>query len=71
MKKIVLKIEGMSCDGCRNRLEKFLSKKKGIQKVEVSLEKKLAYIECEDNVSIDELNDYVDDAGYKSLGCVE
>lgn len=68
MKKVVLKIEGMSCDGCKNRLEKFLSKKEEIKNVKVSLDEKLAYIECDDEVSTDKLNEYVSDCGYESLG---
>ena len=30
MKKIVLKIGGMSCSACSNGLEKYLNKQKGI-----------------------------------------
>ncbi len=68
MKKIILSIEGMSCDGCRNRLEKFLSKKDGISNVKVSLEEKKAYIECDDDIEVAKLNEFVSDAGYESLG---
>ena len=68
MKKVVLKIEGMSCEGCKNRLEKFLSRKDEVKNVKVSLEEKLAYIECDDETSTDKLNEYVSDCGYESLG---
>ena len=71
MKKVVLKIEGMSCDGCRYRLEKFLNNKDDIKKAKVSLDEKLAYIECDDETSIDTLNEYVSDCGYESMGEVD
>lgn len=71
MKKVILNIEGMSCDGCRNRLEKFLSKKADISSVKVSLEEKKAYIECDDETSTEKLGEYVSECGYESLGEAE
>ena len=55
MKKYVLKIEGMKCEGCKNRLENYLNNQDGIIKATVSLEKNEAYIECEENISTDDL----------------
>ncbi len=66
MKKVVLKIEGMSCDNCRKRLENYLNSQDGISKVEVNLEEKEATIECNDNISINELNGFVSDMGFSS-----
>ena len=36
MKKILLKIEGMTCSACSNGLEKYLSKQDGIENALVS-----------------------------------
>ncbi len=46
-------IQGMTCDGCRNHVEKILSKVEGVSKVNVDLEKEEATIEMEYHVSID------------------
>ena len=64
MKKYVLKIEGMKCEGCKNRLENYLNNQDGIIKATVSLEKKEAYIECEENISTDDLKQFVSDVEF-------
>ena len=64
MKKYVLKIEGMKCEGCKNRLENYLNNQDGIIKATVSLEKKEAYVQCEENVSLDDLKQFVSDVEF-------
>ena len=44
MKEIKLKIEGMHCAGCSNRLEKILNNVDGVESAKVSLEEKSADI---------------------------
>ena len=44
MKEINLKIEGMHCTGCSNRLEKVLNNTDGIEKAKVNFEDKKATI---------------------------
>ena len=68
MKKIFLKIDGMTCTSCSNSLEKFLNKQEGIILANVNLVLEEAYIEYEDNLTIDDLNNYVSKTGFKSLG---
>jgi len=68
MKKIILNIEGMTCSACSNGLEKYLNNQKGISKAVVNLVMATASIEYEDYLSIKELNKYVEEAGFKSLG---
>ncbi len=68
MKKVTLKIEGMSCSACSNGLEKFLKKQKGIINASVNLIMASAYIEYEDNISIKDLEEYVRKSGFKSTG---
>lgn len=67
MKKVVLKIDGMHCNGCSERLEKALSKKDGIINVKVSFKDKIASIEY-DKVNINNIEEYIEDIGFKSLG---
>ena len=68
MKKIVLNIEGMTCSACSNGLEKYLNKQDGIISASVNLVMATALIEYEDNLSIKDLNRFVKEAGFKSLG---
>ena len=68
MKKIVLNIEGMTCSACSNGLEKYLNKQDGIINASVNLVMATALIEYEDNLSIKDLNRFVKEAGFKSLG---
>ena len=68
MKKIILKIGGMTCTSCSNSLEKYLNKQDGIIKANVNLVLEEAYIEYEDNLTVDEINSYIAKTGFKSLG---
>jgi len=68
MKRAILKIEGMSCSACSNALEKYLNKQKGINMASVNLVLAESLIEYDDSLTIDDLNRFVSEAGYKSLG---
>lgn len=68
MKKIILKIEGMTCSACSSSLEKYLLKQEGINDALVNLVMSSASITYEDNITIDDLNRFVSEAGFKSLG---
>ncbi|MBP5678249.1 MAG: copper-translocating P-type ATPase [Bacilli bacterium] len=68
MKKIILKIEGMSCSACSNGLEKYLKKQKGIEDASVNLVMATASITYEDSLTILDLENFVEEAGFKSLG---
>ena len=68
MKKIMLKIDGMTCSACSASLEKYLLKQKGIDDALVNLVMSSASISYEDDISIDDLNRFVKEAGFNSLG---
>lgn len=68
MKKTILKIGGMTCSACSSSLEKYLLKQKGINDAIVNLVMSSASISYEDNLTIDDLNRFVSEAGFKSLG---
>lgn len=68
MKKIILKIEGMTCSACSSSLEKYLLKQDGIDDALVNLVMSSASITYEDNITMDGLNRFVSEAGFKSLG---
>ena len=68
MKKIILSIDGMSCSACSSSLEKYLNKQKGIKSAYVNLVLATASIEYDDEIDIKDINKYIKDAGFKSLG---
>lgn len=68
MKKIILKIGGMTCTSCSNSLEKHLRKQDGIINANVNLVLEEAYIEYEDNLTLETIDKYIAKSGFKSLG---
>ena len=69
MKKIILSIEGMTCSACSNGLEKYLNKQNGIKQASVNLVMANASIEYDEKVlNVENLNEFVKKAGFKSLG---
>lgn len=66
MKEIKLKIEGMHCAGCSNRLEKILNNVDGIESAKVSLEEKSADIKYnEEEEELNTILQEIEDAGFK------
>lgn len=66
MKEIKLKIEGMHCAGCSNRLEKILNNVDGIESAKVSLEEKSADIKYnEEEVELNTILQEIEYAGFK------
>lgn len=68
MQKAILKIKGMSCSACSSSLEKYLNKQKGVVDASVNLVLSQALIQYEDTTSLEDLNRWVQEAGFESLG---
>ena len=69
MKKVLLKIEGMTCSACSNGLEKYLNKQEGIQNASVNLVMANALIEYdEQKIEIKQIENFIKKAGFKSAG---
>ena len=68
MKKVILKIDGMSCSACSNTVEKYLNKQDGVDAtVNLVMANALIYYD-EDKISLEDLDRYIEESGYKSLG---
>lgn len=66
MREIKLKIEGMHCAGCSNRLEKILNNVDGVESAKVSLEEKSADIKYnEEEVELNTILQEIEDASFK------
>ena len=69
MKKVILKIEGMTCSACSNGLEKYLNKQEGVISASVNLVMATAEIEYDETkINLKTLDTFVRKAGFKSLG---
>jgi len=69
VKKKILNIEGMTCSACSNGLERYLNKQNGIKEASVNLVMATAYVEYDENIIKEQdLNRFVKEAGFKSLG---
>jgi len=69
MKKVLLKIDGMTCSACSSGLEKYLNKQDGIKSATVNLIMNNASIEYDDKIlDIPSIEKFVEKAGFQSLG---
>ena len=69
MKKVLLKIGGMTCSACSSGLEKFLNRQDGIESASVNLVMNNANIQYdEQKLNIEQIEKFVEKAGFESLG---
>ena len=69
MKKVLLKIDGMTCSACSSGLEKYLNKQEGIKTATVNLVMNNANIEYDEKkLTLEQVEKFVEKAGFKSLG---
>ena len=69
MKKVLLKIDGMTCSACSSGLEKYLNKQDGIKQASVNLIMNNANIEYDDKkLTLGQIEKIVEKAGFSSLG---
>lgn len=69
MKKVLLKIDGMTCSACSSGLEKYLNKQDGISSASVNLVMNNANIEYDDSkLTLEQIEKFVKKAGFESLG---
>ena len=67
MKKIKLSISGMHCGSCAGNIERSVSKVSGVKSVSVRVLSNAGIVECEDSVSVSDLEKAVAKAGYKVM----
>lgn len=64
----ILTVDGMTCGGCANGVKKALGALTGVSNVDVTLETRLVTIEHDDRVSIAQLCDTIENAGFDVVG---
>lgn len=68
MKEIVLKVEGMMCSGCENRVKNSLKNLDGVNDVLANHETNTVKIIANDEVIDKEIIEHIEDIGYKVVG---
>lgn len=61
-----VKVEGMSCNHCKMRVEKALKSVEGIEDAVVDLDDKS--VEIKGNVGLDKIKEVIEDTGYDFVG---
>lgn len=64
MKKITLKVEGMVCNGCENRVKNALKTIEGIEKVEASYKKGTVIVRAKDEIQEESIKEKIEDIGF-------
>lgn len=68
MKSVLFNVEGMSCGGCKSKIENNLDENDQVSKVEVSLDDKTVLVEGEDALSNMSLKKDIEGLGFSVTG---
>ena len=68
MEKIILNVDGMSCEHCVNAIENALNELDGVEEIEVSLDDGTVAFEYDKNITnIEDIKLVIDEEGYEVL----
>ena len=65
MKETTLKVKGMVCGGCENRVKNALGEIEGVENVEASFETGIVKVTLKDDVKTDILEETIEDIGFE------
>lgn len=63
MKETIIKVEGMMCTGCENRIQNAVSEIKGVESVKADHEKGI--VEVKGTADIKEVKEAIEDIGFE------
>lgn len=67
MKKIVLKVKGMMCTGCENRIKNAVSLIDGVEEVLASHIDGIVNVSASDDTKIDMVKEAIEDLGFEII----
>jgi Cu2+-exporting ATPase len=67
MKKVTLKVEGMECHGCENRIINALKNSKLAENVTANFETGVVEIEAKDDMDLNQIKEKIDDLGFSVI----
>lgn len=65
MKKIVIKVNGMVCNGCENRVKNALKEIEKIEKVDANYKKGIVTIASKSEVDVNIIEEKIKDLGFE------
>lgn len=65
MKEIIIKVEGMVCGGCENRVQNAIKTIEGIENVVASHEKGIVTITAKEEVAESDIKEKIEDIGFE------
>ena len=65
MKETILKVNGMVCGGCENRVKNALNQLEGISKVEADYNTGIVKVTSSENVKKEQLEEIIEDIGFE------
>ena len=65
MEEFELKVTGMMCTGCENRVKKVVKEIKGIESVEADHNTGIVKIKCDTDVNMKEVKEAIEDLDFK------
>ena len=63
--QVTINVEGMSCQGCVNKVKKFVGELDGVSLVEVNLDKKSVSVEFSTPASEEQIKEAILDCGFE------
>lgn len=67
MREIIIKVSGMMCGGCENRIKNALSMIEGIETVEANHIDGNVKIVSKEDININEITEKINDLGFKVI----
>ena len=68
MKELKLKIDGMMCTGCENRVQNALKEVNGVEDVKADYTTGYVTIKAKEDVSENDIKEKIEDIGYDVVG---
>lgn len=65
MEEVIIKVNGMHCEGCEKRIENKLEDIKGIKEVEADYKKGIVTVKTKSKIDDKTLKDAIEDLGFK------
>ena len=67
MKEITIKVNGMVCGGCENRVKNAVSTIEGVEKVEADHNKGIVTVNAKEEVSKSVMEEKIEDIGFEVI----
>lgn len=65
MKSEAIKVDGMVCGGCENRVKNALQTLEGVNSVEASYKDGIVKVDFDDSVDINKIKEKIEDIGFE------